>query len=280
MVEVNFNYEGIDTIIQSKKDDKMKDIIDKFLMKIQRNDNDLIYLYNGLILKGDLTFNQQANEDDRKRNKMSVIVRENTDTGEEKNEVISKEIICPICKENIILNMKDYKINLSGCKNNHDTTDILLNKYEDTQKIDLNKIMCDICNQNNKGKTYNNEFYICNTCNKNICPLCKSIHEKDHIIINYDDKNYICKIHNDSYIKYCKTWDDNLCIICQNEHNNHETFELSEIIFNRNDLIKSLTDLKEVVDKFKNKIERNEDYDISIPPFDKISLEYKKLLSL
>ena len=35
-----------------------------------------------------------------------------------------------------------------------------------TQKIDLNEIICDICNKQNKGNTHNNEFYICNNCNK------------------------------------------------------------------------------------------------------------------
>ena len=42
-----------------------------------------------------------------------------------------------------------------------------------------------------------NEFYICKTCNKNICPLCKSNHDKNHKIINYDDKDYICEKHKD-----------------------------------------------------------------------------------
>ena len=78
---------------------------------------------------------------------------------------------------------------MSGCKNGHNINNILLNNYEDSQKLDLCEIICDICKQNNKGNTHNNEFYLCNTCNKNICPLCKSIHDNKHKIINYDDKN-------------------------------------------------------------------------------------------
>ena len=40
-----------------------------------------------------------------------------------------------------------------------------------TQNLDLNEIICDICNNQNKGNTHNNEFYICNTCNKKIYVL-------------------------------------------------------------------------------------------------------------
>ena len=46
MAEVVFNYEGIDTTIQCNLDDKMKDIIDKFLVKNNGNENNLCFLYN------------------------------------------------------------------------------------------------------------------------------------------------------------------------------------------------------------------------------------------
>ena len=47
---------------------------------------------------------------------------------------------------NHLINIKNYKINLQGCKNKHIFNNILLNKYEETQEIDLSKILCDICN--------------------------------------------------------------------------------------------------------------------------------------
>ena len=115
-----------------------------------------------------------------------------------KNERIiqSKDIICPICGELCLINFKDYKIILNNCKNNHENI-ILLNEFENSQNINENKIICNICSNNNKGKTYNNQFYICGTCNKNICPLCKEKHNKEHKILDYDNKNYICNKHND-----------------------------------------------------------------------------------
>ena len=82
---------------------------------------------------------------------------------------------------------------------------ILLEKYENTQEIDISKIICNICKINNKGHTFNNNFFVCNTCKENICPLCKSKHDKEHKIINYEQKDYICDMHNELYIKYCTT---------------------------------------------------------------------------
>ena len=152
------------------------------------------------------------------------------------------------------MDIKDFKINFHKCKNNHENNNILSNNYELTQKIDLNEIKCDICQNNNKGKTHNNEFYICNNCNKNICPLCKSIHNKNHNIINYEDKNYICKEHNDIFSKYCKTCNKNICIICESEHNEHDIIELSKILIKKDEMNKIINELKESIDKFKYKI--------------------------
>ena len=71
----------------------------------------------------------------------------------------------------------DYKIKLFDCKSKHNLENILLNEFEGTQNIDLAQIKCDICKNNNKSNSYNNIFYKCNTCNKNICALRKENHE-------------------------------------------------------------------------------------------------------
>ena len=185
MVEVIFNYKGINTIIQCNINDKMKDIINRFLIKIGKNENDnnLLYIYDANIINYELTFIQQANEIDKYRNKMNILVKSNNDNNKEIKEIISNDIICPECGENILMEIKDFKINLYRCKNNHKLNNLLINKYENSQKIDLSKIKCEQCNENNKSNTHNNEFYICNKCNKNICPLCKSKHDNNHIII-------------------------------------------------------------------------------------------------
>ena len=253
MAEVVFNYEGIDTTIQCNLDDKMKDIINKFLVKINGNENNLCFLYNGNRINKELTFNEQANDLDKNRKKMNIIITKIDEDINEKNEIISKDIICPECKENILMNIENFKLNFSGCNKNH-TKEVILYKYKETQKINLNDIICNICNNNNKGNTHNNEFYYCNNCNKNICPLCKSIHDKNHIIINYDDKNYICNKHNDSFSAYCKDCKENLCVICENEHEDHNISILRKMLINKNDLLKINENLKNVIDKFTYKI--------------------------
>ena len=53
-----------------------------------------------------------------------------------------------------------------------------------------------------------------------LCPLCKSSHNKNHNIINYNDKNYICNKHNELFIKYCNECRENMCMLCENEHKN------------------------------------------------------------
>ena len=44
---------------------------------------------------------------------MNIIAYNNDEDINKKKEIISKDIICPDCKENILINIKDYKINLS-----------------------------------------------------------------------------------------------------------------------------------------------------------------------
>ena len=127
MAEVIFNYEGNLTTIQCNIDDKMNDIIYKFLFKIKKSENiNLYYLYNGNKINNELSFQEQANELDKNRKKMNVVVNQNDDDKEETKLVISKDIICPKCKGNAIIDIKNFKINFHGCKNNHDINDILL----------------------------------------------------------------------------------------------------------------------------------------------------------
>ena len=57
---------------------------------------------------------------------MNIIVIGDNKSKIEKKEIISKDIICPECKDNILINIKNFKINLSGCKQNHKKNNIIL----------------------------------------------------------------------------------------------------------------------------------------------------------
>ena len=137
MVEVLFIYEGHQIIIQCNIEDKIKDIINKFKNKIQEEDSNLCYIYNGDKINEELTFNQITNNINEK--KINILVYNNKNNENEK-EIILNEIICPKCKENILISIKDYKINLYECKNGHKLENIPLNEYENKQKIALSKI--------------------------------------------------------------------------------------------------------------------------------------------
>ena len=248
-----FNYEGVNTKIQCNLNDKIKDIINKFLNKIEKNENNLFYLYNGKIINKELTFNEQANELDKKRKIMNILV-----TGGEKEKeeiIISKDIICPECKEITLLDINNFKINFHDCKNGHNINNIFLDKYEETQKIILNNIKCNICNINHLSSNSQNDFSICKTCNKNICKDCKSKHNKNHVIINYDNKDCLCNKHiEEKYLYYCKTCKKDICILCKSEHEKHVLIDFNDIIIKDDDISKTMKDLIITIEKLKNKI--------------------------
>ena len=153
---------------------------------------------------------------------MNIIVSEYEILNEiRENDIIkSKNIICPSCKEYIKMDIKDFKINLYECKNRHAIKNILLNEFEESQKIDRLKIICDICKTNNKSISENNQFYICNKCHMNICPKCKLNHDQSHKLINYDDKYYICDEYNEKFLLYCEECKMNICSLCE-KHKYH-----------------------------------------------------------
>ena len=126
MENVIFTFNGINTIIQCKKENKMKDICTKFVNKIGIDINSIYFLYNGIQLNLELTLNQQINNIDRDKNEMKILVYEKI-----KNTIIiddgiikSKEIICPKCKENCKIRINDYKIKLYDCKNKHEINNL------------------------------------------------------------------------------------------------------------------------------------------------------------
>ena len=254
MAEVIFKYNGIDTLIQCKIEDKFKEITKKFCNKIEIDINDLIFIYEGEILNLELEFKEVANQIDKENKKMNISVYDKDPNIIEEERIIkSKDIICPICGLSCLIDFIEYKIILNNCKNKHENI-IRINEFDNSQNINENKIICNICNINNKGKSYNNKFYICGICNKNICLICKEKHNKNHILIDYDKRNYICYKHNELFISYCDKCKENLCMQCEIEHN-HKIINYKEIIPNINNIKLKIKELKDIIDIFNNNIE-------------------------
>jgi len=252
MVEVEFNYNGIKTVIQCKLNDKIKNICQDYLNEINEDKNNIFFSYNenaGNNFNEELTIQEMINEEDKKRNKMVILVFKSELEKEENDIIKSKDIICPKCGESIKFEIIKFKIKLSECKNGHIIDNILLNEFEKTQYINNKEIKCEICN--NK---FNKIFYKCLECKKNICPLCESNHEKIHKIINYDERLYICDKHYENYHSYCDECKINLCILCEVEHKSHKKISLGEIIPNKDELIKNNRKLKRMIDLFNNNV--------------------------
>ena len=258
MAQVEFQYEGTKTIIQCQENQKMSEICNNFIFKSNLNENDINYFYDG---KGgsqfdkDLTFYQMANSLDKERKKMNILIINNENVNTNDYMIRSKNIICPTCGEDIKIKINNYKIKLFECKNN-DEISLPLNGFENTQMINLMNIKCDICKENNKYNTYNNEFYKCIECNKNICLLCKSKHDQNHNIYNYDKLNYICTKHDEKLSQYCKNCKKNICLLCEKEHSQHDKISIIDMILDKNELLMKLNDLKNAINIFNNNIDK------------------------
>ena len=267
MAQIYFLFNGIITTIQCNINDKFKDIINNYISKTGNNINKVYYLYSGQKIENyELTFNDISNNIDKERKIMNIQIINGENINYNNKKIKSKQIICPKCGEDIRIKFNEYKIKLYECKNGHNINDILLTEFEDTQYIDESKVICDECKDNNLNKSYNKIFYRCNKCKMNICPICKIKHN-GHNIINYNENDYICEIHNALYTSYCDTCKKDMCIICEKEHNNqsnniifrffnsHEIISYGKIITEEEEMKKKIKELEEIINIFNNNID-------------------------
>ena len=221
-IYIKFIYKTQEIKIMANINDSMKDIFKRFFEKtnIIENTNNFYFLCEGEYIDEEMKLSQIIKN---KENELNILVNSDNKTINQQTKVISKLIICPNCGENCIFNIKDYKIDLNQCDNGHNISNIFIEEFNNTQIIDESKIKCSQCN-NSKNKIYGGKFYFCCKCNYDLCPLCKSNHSQEHLILDYELKNYRCKIHGERYILYCETCKKNLCDLCEIEHNRNHQF--------------------------------------------------------
>ena len=97
MAEVEFQYNGILTIIPCKEDTKIDEIINNFIFKSNINENEINYFYHDKVISQNnriLTFNQTANSFDKLRKKIEIIVKNNIKQDDNKNIDKDKDNIC------------------------------------------------------------------------------------------------------------------------------------------------------------------------------------------
>ena len=255
MVELEFDYQQNKVFMKVNPSEYFNTIINQYYLKAQIEPNSVTFFAHSVQIQENKRVIEVMNQLEKMNNKMYIMVfplyiNNNKNVVED-----SKEIICPKCYEQCRIKIEDYKVNLYDCKNNHSTV-LELNKFKETQKIDLSKIKCNICNIKNMGNSFNHIFLDCLNCKINICVLCKEKHNKNHFIINYEQKNYLCPFHYDSYFKYCHDCKINICMSCNPLHINHRLESFENIISNVDNKRKDLDKLKNEIDIFNNNIKK------------------------
>ena len=258
MVEVEFNYLQNKVIVQGNLNNLFEEIIEKYTNKTNLDTDNIYFISNGKLINKKDKLENIMSDPEKRNKKMNILVFSinKTINNENTNIKISKDIICPNCKEICKYEINNDKIKLFDCKNGHIIENIKLNEFENFQAIDISQIKCDICKHKNKSNTFNNEFYICYECKMNLCPLCKSIHNKTHSIINYDDKNYICNKHNETLFEYYTDCNVDMCISCSNEHKKHKIIFYQDNLIDIKNLRLKMNEFENVVNKLKSNLEK------------------------
>ena len=241
-------------VIQCKGEEKMEAIITRFAQKAFADPKDYFYFYGGKEINKEITLMKLICNNKNLKEIEITINRRN------------KIIKCPKCIcNNCILKIDNYRLNFSDCVNNHE--DIrLFEEYDDTQRINYQKIKFDQCNRTQKDSL--EEFYKCLKCSslagyaQYICNECNKIHK--HKTIKYDEKYYYCPYHYSEYISYCENCNCNLCEGCEKKHKaqNHEikTFDsmspdIKDIKKKLDKIDEKIEDLKTIVKIIKNKMD-------------------------
>ena len=254
MSKVIFILNGAKATIQCNGEDKLVDIVKKFKIKSQININKTIFLYEGKIINLELKFNEIANQIDKEKNEMSILAIIFDDESQGKGLVKSKDIICPICNENCLISLENFRIKLYNCKNEHITSNIPLGLFDKSQNINENEIKC-LNGDQTKFNSFRKQFYRCLECKVNLCPICNDSHNKEHRIIDYKDINYICLSHKDFYVSYCNECKKNLCLKCEVKHDaNHQIINYKDILPDEDEIKEELKLFRIKIDKSKEKI--------------------------
>jgi hypothetical protein len=143
---VIFIYNEKKIIIPCFTNEKLSLICERLITKrkldISKNYN---YLYGGKTINKDLSLEEQASNEDKREKRMNILVYEEMEEILNNNEKELKEVICPECRENILIKIEEYRISMFNCKNNHKIENKSIKEFDKLQKIDESKIICEIC---------------------------------------------------------------------------------------------------------------------------------------
>ena len=199
---------------------------------------------------------------------------------------LGSEIRCPVnkCFENCIIELNPAYFDISfDCGKHNNKINILDYAYNSGHIKDDFEI-CNICKEKCKDIINNKKkIYKC-SCKQTVCESCKEKHlqkcDNNHILIDYKDKDYICSCSKDKkkYINYCFDCNKDICILCSENHKNHDKKRYSSIFQMNKD---KKQDLQQKIEKQKKSVEKfNEIIDSWLNKTKEIINEYKKKLEL
>ena len=259
MKNVVFDDNSIKIHIQCNINDKMENIFNKYSCKTNKPLHSLSFAYQGNKIDEKLTLDQILDYNDKESNEIKIMVlKSEVMNSESLSKKKSKQVICPTCGGPAQIKIKNYKISIYECENQHKKDDLNLDEFVNSQFINEKNIICDECKYNTKEDSYNNKFFFCNNCKLNLCPLC-NIKHKGHDTIDYDNKFSKCGIHNELFSLYCKTCHKNICTLCEQDHEDHEFISFGKLVTKKKDLENKLEDFKISLDKFSEDINRIKD---------------------
>ena len=213
-VKVTFTYSNRAFKITCKEDDEMDKMFQQFIDKLNDGSEKehYIYYYDNKKLGHESTI--KKNKYLSQKNEINISVQKKL-----------RIIKCPKCINDSIINLNNYIASFYGCKHDHSDNEVY-DQYIYLQNIDNNEIRCS--EPNCDGQTqqdYTKGFYKCLNCSKLIKDrsiyFCKDHfeqHDKEHLCVKYDKKNYYCVNHFRKFIKYCFTHKENLCEECEKVH--------------------------------------------------------------
>ena len=257
MATVEFIYKQVSTNVQCNENDIMLDICTKFAAKAGKKIKNLYFLYNGGPVNLKSKFSEQASNIDKENKKMKILAQGLVDTViTPKKLTKAKDIICPECGDVCLFHLHDYKLSLFGCREGHHNENISFEEFDQTQNIDETNIVCQNCSSVDKESSFENKFFVCINCNMNLCPICKTKHATDHVIIDYDQSNFICLKHNGIFDSYCDKCKVNCCLNCEKDHYDHlDNIIYFRDIFPKNEILnKQLTELRDKIDSMNFKM--------------------------
>lgn len=148
---------------------------------------------------------------------------------------------------------------------------MIFSKFDMSQNIQLSNIICNNNNCPHDKQGYWGNFYKCLSCgdindhSKYFCNDCKDIHDKTHVLIKYNIKDFYCekKGHYEKFSHYCPECKKDLCVKCLRDHRDinivkkydQYVIKIKDIKDNLNLIESKIKKLRNIVEDIKLQLE-------------------------